>query len=399
MADYFECVLTDSWVGIQLDTYELASASFIGYDGPEWTIGKSSLVGGKQQGVDVVLVDNGQMTVVVCPTRGMGILEAFTDEAALSWRGPVREVVHPAFVREETQGGLGWVAGFCELICRCGLSYHGAPGEDVIRSNTGAEKRVTLPLHGTIANCPAWRVSVRVQLQPPYELSVCGELRDARMFGPSWELVTTISTLPGSRAFRVRDLARNVSAGPQEMELLYHCNYGPPILGPGTRVVAPAEYVCPRDARAQEGIGSWDVYGPPEAGFVEQCYFLRVKGDADGRTLVGLVNGEEELATTIRYSVKQLPALTIWRNTSAEEDGYVTALEPGTDYPNSRRFERSKGRVIQVPAQSTYESDLEFALLLESDELEELRREVQALAGDEAPTVSEQPDPELCPPE
>ena len=399
MADYFECVLTDSWEGVWLDSYELSSASFIGYDGPEWTIEKSTLVGGKQQGVDVVLIDNGQMTIVVCPTRGMGILEAFTDEAALGWSGPVREVVHPSFVREDAQGGLGWLAGFCELVCRCGLSYHGAPAEDVIRTNTGAEKRVTLSLHGTIANCPAWRVRVRVQLQPPYELSVSGEVRDARMFGPSWELATTISTLPGSRTFRVRDVVHNVAAEEQEMELLYHCNYGQPILAEGSRIVAPVEFICPRDARAREGIGTWDVYGPPEAGYIEQCYFLRAKGDSDGRTLLGLVNAGEELAATLRYSVQQLPALTVWRNTSARPDGYVTALEPGTDYPNSRGFERSKGRVIRVPAQGTYEAELEFGLLVGADELAEMQGEVERIAGGSAPNVSEQPDPEYCPPE
>ena len=104
MAQYFEGVLTDAWEGVWLDTYELASESFIGYDGPEWAIEKSTLTGGKQQGVDVVHLDNGCMTVVICPTRGMGILEAFTDQASLGWDSPVREVVHPAFVREETRG-------------------------------------------------------------------------------------------------------------------------------------------------------------------------------------------------------------------------------------------------------------------------------------------------------
>jgi len=397
MAQYFEGVLTDAWEGVWLDTYELASESFIGYDGPEWAIEKSTLTGGKQQGVDVVHLDNGCMTVVICPTRGMGILEAFTDEASLGWDSPVREVVHPAFVREETRGGLGWVAGFSELVCRCGLSYHGAPCEDLVRSNTGADKRVMLPLHGTIANCPASRVCVRVQLQPPYELSVVAELRDAAMFGPLWELTTTVSTLPGSRTFRIRDVVRNAAALPQELELLYHCNYGPPVLAEGTRLVAPAEYVCPRDARAREDVATWDAYGPPEAGFAEQCYFLRMFGDSDGRTLVGLVNDEKELAATMRYSVAQLPALTIWRNTSAEADGYVTGLEPGTDYPNSRSVERGKGRVLEVPPQGTFEAGLEFGLALGADELRGLRDEVQRLADGREPTVSQEPDPEYCP--
>ncbi|NLW50165.1 MAG: aldose 1-epimerase family protein [Candidatus Brocadiaceae bacterium] len=397
MASYFQCVLTDSGEGVWLDEQELSAGSFIGYDGPPWVMEKTTLVGGKQHGVDVVRIDNGRMTVVVCPTRGMGILEAFTDEAALAWKGPVREVVHPAFVREETQGGLGWVAGFSEFVCRCGLSYNGAPGEDLIRTNTGAEKRVTLPLHGTIANCPANRVRLRVQLQPPYELSVVGELRDARMFGPSWELATTLSTVPGSRTFRVSDVVRNVSAETQEMELLYHCNYGAPVLAAGTEVVAPVEHVCPRDARAAEDIGTWNVYGPPTAGFAEQCYYMRVLSAAGGRTLVGLLNPAEALAASIRYSVDQLPALTLWRNSAAEVDGYVTALEPGTDYPNGRGFERSKGRVVRVPAGATYRTELDYSILVGRDELDGLRAEVRAIAAGRRPRVSDRPEPEYCP--
>jgi hypothetical protein len=162
MAEHFEKVLTDAWQNIGEETYEITSDNFVGYEGPSWRIGKFTLKGGKQQGVDLVEIDNGHMTVVVIPTRGMGILEAFTDDVSLGWDSPVREVVHPAYVRPEERGGLGWLAGFNELVCRCGLSYNGAPGEDVIRTNTGAENRVMLPLHGTIANTPAAHVRVRV---------------------------------------------------------------------------------------------------------------------------------------------------------------------------------------------------------------------------------------------
>ena len=51
----------------------------MGYDGPEWRIAKFTLKGGKQHGVDLVEIDNGFLTVVVIPTRGMGILEAFSE--------------------------------------------------------------------------------------------------------------------------------------------------------------------------------------------------------------------------------------------------------------------------------------------------------------------------------
>jgi hypothetical protein len=44
-----------------------------------------------------------------------------------------------------------------------------------------------------------------------------------------------------------------------------------------------------------------------------------------------------------------LPCITVWRNTAAVEDGYVTGLEPATNYPNFKTFERQQGRVRVLP--------------------------------------------------
>jgi len=396
MDGYFQELLIDDRENVYVEHYEISSENFPRMAQPPWRITKFTLKGGKQHGVDLVTIDNGYLAVTVVPTRGMGILEAFTEEVTLSWQSPVRGVVHPAYVNEEARGGLGWLEGFNELIVRCGLSYHGLPAEDVITDNTGAETRVMLPLHGTIANTPASRLLVRVGLEPPYVLSVVGEVYDTLMFGPCYRLVSELSTVPGSREFTVRDSIRNLSARPSELELLYHCNYGPPLLGEGARLLAPARFVCPRDARAAEDVGSWDTYGPPQADFAEQCYFLTMHGDANGRTLVALVDPSEKVAATIRYSVEQLPAFTIWRNTSAQEDGYVTGLEPGTDYPNSRMFERSKGRVIELPPKGTYETELTFGLVTDAGPVRELKDEVASIAEGKDREVAVEPHPDYC---
>ncbi len=397
MADYFEKVLTDGWRNLDVEDYEIGSENFPGYDGPEWRIAKFALRGGKQQGVSLVEIDNGQMTVLVVPTRGMAVLEAFTGEMTLGWSSPVRQVVHPAYVEEQAGGGIGWLAGFNELICRCGLSYNGVPGEDVIPGVAGQETRMMLPLHGTIANTPAVRLLVRVQLEEPYELSVTGELRDTQMFGPSLGLTSTLATLPGASQFAIRDVVRNLCATPAEMELLYHCNYGPPLLGEGARALVPARLAVPRDARAAEDMDSWDLYGPPQAGFAEQCYFLRLHADEEGRTAVALVDPEEQNAATIRFSVDELPAFTIWKNTGAEPDGYVTGLEPGTDYPNHRGFERAQARVIGLEPEGTHEATLVFGLVSGADAVSALKEEVAALAEGREQDVRAEPDPAYCP--
>ncbi len=347
--------------------------------------------------MDVVELANGTMTVVVMPTRGMGVLQAFTDEVTLGWASPVRKPVHPAYVDEEARGGLGWLEGFGEFIVRCGLASNGSPGEDIVRTNTGAEARVMLPLHGTIANAPASVLSVRMGLEPPHELSVVGEVYDTQMYGACHRLESRISTVPGSAEFTVSDVVENLSACPSELELLYHCNYGPPLLGAGARLLAPVAYLTPRDKRAQADVETWDTYGPPEAGFAEQCHYMRMNSDENGRTLVALVAPDGGSAATLRYSAAELPAFTVWKCMGAEADGYVTGLEPGTDYPNNRSFERVHGRVVTLDGGATYAASLTFGLVSGAEPMARLTEEVADLAEGKERRLAERPDPDYCP--
>src|SRR5208283_6042244 len=94
----------------------------------------------------------------------------------LGWRAPLLGPVHPSHVQLGDRGGLGWLGGFDELLCRCGLASNGPPGEDVLADKTGRTVRVPLTLHGRVANQPAHYVEVRVNLDPPHELSVIGHV-------------------------------------------------------------------------------------------------------------------------------------------------------------------------------------------------------------------------------
>jgi len=398
MKPRFEEVLIDGWEGVYRDEWELSSDNLIGIKTPAWSIRKYTLRGGKQHGVDIVELDNGEMTVVVVPTRGMNVLSAYTGDVELSWDSPVKQVVHPAYVDVESRGGLGWLEGFNELVARCGLDSHGAPGEDVITDENGnAVSRQDLPLHGRIGNTPAVRVWVSVGLTEPHTLSVSGEVYDTRMFGPSHKLLSTISTLPGSAGFRIEDTVQNLNATPREMELLYHCNLGPPFLGEGSRIVAPIERMCPRDPEALKGLDHWDTYDAPQAGFAEQCYYFALHGDEDNRTAVALENAAGDLGLSLRFSTAQLPAFTLWKNTDAERDGYVTGLEPGTDYPNLRQFEREKGRVVELAGGEIYGATLDFELLRGASRVGSMREEIEKLMAGKDSTISSDIDPELSP--
>lgn len=56
---------------------------------------------------------------------------------------------------------------------------------------------------------------------------------------------------------------------------------------------------------------------------------------------------------SLHFDLHQLPCFTLWKNTAAECDGYVTGLEPGTNFPNPHSYEQKQGRVVTLqPSES-----------------------------------------------
>ncbi len=364
----------------------------------DWCVRKRTLRGGLREGVDLIEVSNGALSFSVLPTRGMGIWRGRYRGRSLGWSSPVLGPVHPKFVNVGSRGGLGWLTGFDEWIVRCGLDSNGAPGTDVVLDNQGNPVAVPLTLHGRIANQPAHYVAIEVQKEPPYQLSVIGHVRESGLFFPQLELRTRISTLAGSSALTIRDEVVNLSGGEAELELLYHCNFGWPFLESGSQLVAPIAEVAPRDARAAEEIKNFASYGGPTPGYVEQVYWLDLLGSPDsGRTLAVLRNASGDLAVALRFNRRELACFTLWKNTAAIEDGYVTGLEPGTNYPNLKRFERQQGRVIKLPPHAVYKAELTVEVAVGQANAQKLEREVAELQKQAEPKVHQQPVPKWSP--
>ena len=76
-----------------------------------------------------------------------------------------------------------------------------------------------------------------------------------------------------------------------------------------------------------------------------------------------LKNASGTKAAKINYNVKQLPCYSTWKNTTSLTDGYVTGIEPGTNFPNPRTYETENQRVVQLAAGATQAFDVEFEFL------------------------------------
>ncbi len=346
------------------------------------------LEGGLSDGVDVVRIQCGELVVELLPTRGMGIGRAWIGGEPIGWQSPVPGPVHPKFVCLADPSGLGWLDGFDEWLVRCGLENNGAPEFD-------GQGRLKYPLHGRIANRPAQRVQLEADSDTG-KISVTGVVEETRFLFRKLRMTSTVTLQAGELAVQVHDEVQNRSAVATEMQMLYHINFGPPLLGPGSRFVAPVRQVVPRDARAVEGMTTWNRYAEAEAGFTEQVYFMELLSDTEENTLALLRNAAQDRGVSLRINRQQLPWFTLWKNTASHADGYVTGLEPGTNFPNPRSFEGSRGRVVALAPEATATFDLRMEFHRDTDSVRQVEQAISEIRGPQQPEVWDQPQADWC---
>lgn len=358
-----ETVLTDVDGGVWKDTWRTNAADGLLLAGASaWEISKRTLRSGLSDGVDVVTLDNGALSMSILPTRGMGLWKGSFRGLPIEWKSPVARPVNPQFVNLQERGGLGWLAGFNELLCRCGLAFNGPPGVDRVLDDNGNATESELTLHGKIANLPAHRVSVSVDDDGDGTLSVTGVVDESMMFGSSLRLTSTVLTTAGSNSLTITDTVFNPAAQPMELELLYHTNIGRPFLDEGSRFVAAIAEVAPRDGHSAAHADAFDVYSGPVTGYPEEAFFFDLQADSGGSTAVLLKNPAGDCGLQLQFAKQQLPCFTLWKNTQADEDGFVTGLEPGTNFPNLKTFEREQGRVISLAPGESYTTQIELSV-------------------------------------
>ncbi|MFG0294570.1 MAG: aldose 1-epimerase family protein [Maioricimonas sp. JB045] len=360
----------------------------------QWSVSRRMLHEGPSDGVEVVNLCNGPLTVSILPTRGMGIWKAEYRDIPVGWNSPNRFPVHPHYVNLQSRNGLGWLDGFNELLCRCGLAFNGPPGtdEDAV---SPIESEITL--HGRIANTAAHHVSVSIDDSGDGTISVRGEVDETTLFGPKLRLVSTVSSVAGSNGFTIVDEITNMGAAETELQLLYHTNIGQPFLEGNAQFLCPIKEACPRDARAAEGIDEFGRYLPPTPGYAEQAYFFDLLADDRGESLALLHNAAGDRGFSVRFDRQQLPCFTLWKCTQAEEDGYVTGLEPGINYPNFKADERRLGRVPRLAPGDTYRTSLSFEIHDSAESVSAVAGRIRDLQASAEPTIHREPVKPFCP--
>lgn len=345
---------------VQLDTV----AGKFGYQRYRLTTGLS-------EGVELIVVETGNVRAAICPTRGMGLWKANIDGLDCGWNSPVQGPVHPNYVAVAESSGLGWLDGFDELLVRCGMRSFGAPDFD----DNG---QLLFPLHGRVANLPASNVKIVADKEHSI-LEVSGDVLETRFLQFNLKLTAKYVFAIGESEIAIHDVVTNQGATPTTAQMLYHVNIGEPLLESGANAYVSADRVVARNAHAATDLSTWQTYKAPTPGYEEQVYYSAGKADGNGWAKATLASKDGSRGFSVQYRTETLPYFSQWKNTVGKSDGYVTGLEPGTGFPNPRSFEESKGRVVDLAPGESVDFQLKLAGLSTSEKVAASVKDVEAI--------------------
>ncbi len=363
-------------------------ASFSAADRVDVSLGRLAvrtrrLSGGLRDGVLLVELVAGDTKVFVLPDRGLGLWKIMAGGVEMGWQSPVHGPVNPRFVSLSEPSGLGWLDGFDELVARCGLVSNGAPDVD-------ATGRLRHGLHGRIANLPAHHLDVTLD-EAAGTITLTGAVDETRFLCHALRMTTSLTLQADRHRVSWTDSVKNISDRPSTMQMLYHVNFGPPLLGPGAEVVAAIDELAPRDGAAVGDVDTWHRFVSPQAGRGEQVHFARIRPASDGMATALLVGPDARNAATLTWRAETLPCFTLWKNQGGLADGYVTGFEPGTNFPNPRSFEESQGRLVSLAPGQSVRFDLAIEHLA-GDAIAGARQRIAGQAASE-PVVHREPKP------
>lgn len=297
---------------------------------------------GPGRGVRIAWINTGTgLRYKVVIDRAMDIMDAFYNQHNLSWLS-CTGITPPAPFSDK---GIEWLRTFGGgLITTCGLSHVGGPDKDAFGERS---------LHGRISNAPAEIISI-IQPDPAMgklEMSITGIIREATALGPNLILKRTISGVLGEAGIQVKDEVINRGNTPMPHMLLYHMNFGWPIVDEGVRIIWNGSWTS-RDEKSSEIFREGnDFYTCPpplasHAGTGEAAAYIDVAADADGTCTCGVYNPALNMAVAIKFRKKELPWLTNWQHWGEGE--YIMGLEPGTNPPIGQKAAREQGTLRQL---------------------------------------------------
>lgn len=268
----------------------------------------------------------------------------------LGWQSPVG-IRNPWLHEINDEAGASFHRSFSGFLVTGGLDHTGAPyRESAARYFAPDRSTVEQPLHGRLTAIPGHLSAYGHEWRGDRCVLFCeGIIAQAAVFGEHLVLTRRYEAEVGTSSFTVSDHVRNHSFYSTPHMMLYHFNFGFPLLDAGAEFLVPTRRIrwAMRDTR-EEGFGYRMQVGPRHD-CIEQVYVHDTDGPADGTIQAALINRDLEnggLGVALEFNRRQLPYLVQWQNFQA--GSYCMAIEPSTAHALGRTYAESHGELSSL---------------------------------------------------
>ncbi len=309
-------------------------------------IRESMLIDGPERGIRAFDVRNGQgLELTVLSDRGMDIPFLRYKGMNIGFGSKVGIKGPQFYTEDENRGFLRQFNG--GFLTTCGITYTGTCTED------DGEK---LGMHGPYSNTPARHVlTEEVYEDDEIILRLKGEVRETCLYGSNMLVNREIRVNTECNRIQVIDTTENQGFEPAPLMLLYHINFGYPMLDDGVQLKINSKKVSARNKFAIAEIDSYDRMIAPEIGRIDQCYHHE---DFDEQGIAVVENKQRKVTATIRFDAKQMPYLCEWKCMRAGD--YALGIEPSVSGVQNRKTAKENGTLRMLMPGETYKTGFEI---------------------------------------
>ncbi len=268
------------------------------------------------------------------------------------------EEVHPSYY--DSRGSEWLRTFFAGLLTTCGTTYLGPPCTD-----EGQE----LGLHGRYSTIPAKKVCDLSSFNKG-EIKVTGIIEECAPFADKIVVERSIHSPIGESKIVIEDTYKNIGSKDSPLTLLYHINFGYPLLSEHSEVFVQSTQYHAYDEYSQQHIDEIYSFRKPEGNNFEKNYWHEFDNSKEfvyamifNRSLM------DGLGVYIKFDANTLPYLTHWK--LEDEVDYVLALEPSNTLCLSRNELRDKGLLPVLKAHEEKTMKVEIGIIEGNKNLDE----------------------------
>ena len=139
--------------------------------------------------------------------------------------------------------------------------------------------------------------------------------------------------------------------------------------------------MSPFNDYAKAGVNDWQTYAGPTKGFDEMVFNIKPLADSNHETLAAVVNKAGDKGASIQFDTRQLPVLTLWKNTDTPKQGMSRGLSR-TSYAYPVTIEREQKRVKQLQPGASAQFDLTYTLLHSAQQVKDVESRIASIQGE-----------------